>query len=244
MRKLIGRRLPLLLLPFFFLSSCDQRRPTAPLDANPSFAIEDAVHGGGNEHFYWLPPMITPVPTYSGTFDASADPTIEVCEWSSTGCSGDPLFTITTASGLTVNTVDKWYGMDWYVFDHDPAEGDVYRVSVSVAGQPLGFADLMIVDKVTGQVKKTLGDDYILLSESNGRKFLKIRFRIEEGAITASSGTLYAKVGGSVGVFDISRLEEPRVRSRGQSLYGLGRLPERIRRTPSPHWTLRRPESP
>ncbi|NNM06580.1 MAG: hypothetical protein HKO65_15915, partial [Gemmatimonadetes bacterium] len=60
---------------------------------------------------------------------------------------------------------------------------DLFRVSVTASGQELGYADLLIVDKVTGQLKKTLGDQYILMSEDNGRKFLKIRFRIEEGAV-------------------------------------------------------------
>jgi len=200
------------LLALFVLSSCEEGQPAAPLNAEPFFAIEDAIHGGGNEHFYWLPPMITPAPACTGVFDASADPTIEVCAWSGSACLGDPLLTITAASGITVNTVDEWFGVDWYVFDHDPVEGDVYRISVSASGQQLGFADLMIVDKVTGQLRNTLGDDYILLSENNGRKFLKIRFRVEEGA-TTGGGELYAQAqlwtpGGvfGVAVFDIRDL--------------------------------------
>jgi hypothetical protein len=39
------------------LSCGDAGRPTAPgPDATPSFLISDAVHGGGNTHFFWLAP--------------------------------------------------------------------------------------------------------------------------------------------------------------------------------------------
>jgi hypothetical protein len=170
---------------------------------NPGFAIYDAVHGGGNEHFYWLPPMITPMPTFSGVFDGAADPAVQICEWSGTACIGDPVLTITATSGLTVNTVDGWYGADWYVFDHDAAEGDVFRISVSASAQELGFADLMIVDKVTGQLKKTLGEEYLLLSENNGKKFLKLRFRIEDGATTSEIAWSLQASGTTAPLFEV-----------------------------------------
>lgn len=168
------------LLALFALvhTSC-QDVPTSTPEP-PLLEIVDAVHGGGNEHFYWLPPMITPMPAVSGLFDAAAAPTVRICEGADSGCE-TPVVTFTMASGLMVS-VDEWYGVDWYVFEHAPAEGDVFRVSVWASGRELGFADLMIMDKVTGQLKQTLGSDYVLLSENNGRKFLKIRFRIEQGA--------------------------------------------------------------
>ncbi|MFH1265601.1 MAG: hypothetical protein ABIK89_07720, partial [Planctomycetota bacterium] len=153
--------------------------PTSP----PLAAISDAMHGtGGNPHFYWLPPMITPTPTFSGVFDAAADPTVRVCRGAVSVCDL-PVATLTVASGLTMSTVDHWYGGDWYVFDQnlEVEVNDIFRISVSAYGQELGFADLLILDKVTGALKKSLGGDYILLSENNGKKFLKIRFRVEEG---------------------------------------------------------------
>lgn len=180
-----------LLLPLFALafSACnDVTTPVGPEDSTPGpfFAISDGAHAG-NEHFYWLPPMLTPAPTVSGVFDGAADPTVSICAWSGSACLGDPIFTSNTALGLTVNTVDEWYGVDWFVFDQEVADGDIFRISVSASRQELGFADLMIVDKVTGQLKKTLGGEYLLLSENNGKKFLKIRFRVEEGAVVPTA---------------------------------------------------------
>ena len=175
--------MPAGLLALFALvhASCQDVPTSTP--ESPLFDIVDAVHGGGNEHFYWLPPMITPMPAVSGVFDAAAYPTVRICEGADSGCE-TPVVTFTTTSGLTVSD-DEWYGVDWYVFEHAPAEVDVFRVSVWASGRELGFADLMIVDKVTGQLKKTSGGDYVLLSENNGRKFLKIRFRIElEGLVS------------------------------------------------------------
>jgi len=42
------------------LACRDIPAPTAVLPA--SFAIQDGAHGGGNPHFYWLPPLV-PAPS-------------------------------------------------------------------------------------------------------------------------------------------------------------------------------------
>jgi hypothetical protein len=173
----------LLLVVTVLAAGCESQQPTQPLDLQPSFEIWDGVHGlNGNEHFFWLPPMITPAPSFSGDFDATADPVVVICEEAVSDCS-EPVLTIALGSGLDLDALEEWYGADWYVFDHDPDEGDIFRISVTASGQLLGFADLMIVDKVTGKLKKAFGDEYILLSEKNGKKYVKIRFRIEEGAV-------------------------------------------------------------
>lgn len=60
--------------------SCGQRDvPTAPAEP-PSFAISDASHNGGNAHFFFLPPIASQ-PHIEGVFDGSADPVVEICEW-------------------------------------------------------------------------------------------------------------------------------------------------------------------
>ncbi|NNM07068.1 MAG: hypothetical protein HKO65_18390 [Gemmatimonadetes bacterium] len=177
----------LMLFPLFLLCSCDQGQPTQPLEPEPAFEIWDAVHGGGNEHFFWLPPMVSPAPTFSGVFDPLADPTVEVSKWVVVEDVGSWMSTgvgFALGTGLEVNAPEEWYGAEWYVFDDPVEDDDLFRVSVTASGQELGYADLLIVDKVTGRLKKTLGDQYILMSEDNGKKFLKIRFRIEEGAVS------------------------------------------------------------
>jgi hypothetical protein len=208
------------------LASC-QDVPTSTPDA-PLFEIWDAVHGGGNEHFFWLPPMITPMPTYAGVFDGAADPTVQICEGAVSSCE-TPVITFSATAGLTVNALDEWYGADWYVFDQDPEVevNDIFRISVLASGQELGFADLLIVDKVTGQLKNELDDEYILLSETQGRKFLKIRFRIEEGAITGRSPVLLYATGKIpsriISVVDVTDLNAMTLLDWGISLDLLGR---------------------
>lgn len=165
-------------------AACESSSPTEPIEGAPRFAISDGVNGeDGNEHFFWLPPMINPAPTFTGTFQPDAAPTIVICRGAVMGCAA-PLETFTTETGLEVSILEEWYAVDWYVFDYPVNEGDVLRISAVASGQLLGFADLTIVDKATGKLRKELGDEYILLAEENGKKFLKIRFRIEEGAIS------------------------------------------------------------
>ena len=140
----------------------------------PAFEIWDGAHGiDGNEHFFWLPPMVTPAPSFEGIFDDAADPTVEVYKWNEVAggwlATGISFF---LGSGLESNALEEWYGAEWYVFDDPVENGDLFRVSVTASGQELGYADLLIVDKVTGQLRKTLGDQYVLMSEKNGKKFL------------------------------------------------------------------------
>jgi hypothetical protein len=212
------------LTPFFLsllvllISSCRGEEAIQPLLLDTAPEILDATHmvdgEYGNEHFFWLPPMTSPAPQPSGDFEAGADPTVLVHSWSPTlELWTDTGIRFSLGSGLDQNLIDEWYGADWYVFEQewDVAEGDLFRISVRASGQELGFADLLIVDKVTGQMKKTLGDDFVLMSERNGRKFLNIRFRIERGAIVGP-GQLYRMAtsevhGGFVmGIYDITDL--------------------------------------
>ena len=60
------------------LTACDQS--DTPLDLDPSFVIEDAVHNEGNPHFFWLPPMVEAV-NPGGVFDATANPVVQICEF-------------------------------------------------------------------------------------------------------------------------------------------------------------------
>src|SRR5438034_169236 len=53
----------------------DRQSPTAA----PSFLIRDAIHNGGNPHFYWLPPMTRQL-SFTGTFDGALAPVVEISE--------------------------------------------------------------------------------------------------------------------------------------------------------------------
>lgn len=187
------------ILSFFALASvvmgvaCDTDLPTAPADLQKSFDIRDGVHqvGGvyGNEHFFWLPPMVRQVPIFSGDFDENADPTLRVWKWSDQfqDWVATPI-RFDLSSGLRINNEKEWYGADWFVFEDGADAGDLFRISVQASGLRLGFADVMIVRKITRRMRRNLGEDYVLLSTRSGKKSLKIRFRLEEGVLPVLPG--------------------------------------------------------
>ena len=115
---------PLSILAAIAVSHCGDGRPTdlqledqelPPPSA--TFDIQDAA-SGGNAHLHWLPPMVH-IPTYSGVFDGSLEPVVEVCEWEATVCI-TPLvaaFTMTSGTGSeTIRVVpeDEHYIVNWH----------------------------------------------------------------------------------------------------------------------------------
>src|SRR5207245_475440 len=99
-----------------FAAACQDRpSPTAA----PSFLIQDAAHNGGNPHFFWLPPM-TRQPTFTGMFDATLSPVVEISELGEvTGCSDRVVATFTTTTGPTsetvrVDLVNQLYIVNWH----------------------------------------------------------------------------------------------------------------------------------
>ena len=63
----VSRLVPLAISVMLVGCQEDQSGPTAPASSDgPSLAISDAVHGGGNEHFYFLPPLV-PATAFAGT---------------------------------------------------------------------------------------------------------------------------------------------------------------------------------
>src|SRR5947208_9427649 len=83
-------------------AACQDRQSST---AAPSFLIQDAAHNGGNPHFYWLPPM-TRQPTFTGTFDGTLAPVVEISELDGvTGCSNRVVATFTTTTGPVAETV-------------------------------------------------------------------------------------------------------------------------------------------
>lgn len=77
----------------------DEDSPAGSLAAPGASSISDAVHSGGNEHFFFLLPMVRQ-PSFSGTFDPSLAPSVDICEWSDAVCATVvATFTITGGSG-------------------------------------------------------------------------------------------------------------------------------------------------
>lgn len=151
------RRLFLLLTSVVLLSSCADaptRVDTAiPSDQTltPSFDIVDGSRGGG-AGFYWLPPMVTSLPSSMGTFDNTAIGALEVqvCALEADSCVPgglDRRFTSTTGSffdrvRLFANT--QYQVMYASAADNLDASKD-YRATVRAYGVVLGYADIDVV---------------------------------------------------------------------------------------------------
>ena len=176
------------LLALTMFSACAE--PSAPRGAisPPLLTISDAAHGGANEHFYFLPPMV-PAPAYDGTFDVSASPTVEVCEvgtdaYGAAECSatvasfamgGD-----TGSESVRVDPEGEHYIVNWDTnacasgtCSLDPSL--TYRIRVLDGDSELGYADVDVVSS-GGQLRNVNTNEYLALIDG---RTLPIKFRIE-----------------------------------------------------------------
>lgn len=170
-------------LAFLVVACDDSQTPTAVLP--PSFAIQDGAHGGGNPHFYWIPPIVTEPSPPAGTFDATSSPVVRINEWP--GGQGVLIAEYTMSSGPGSETVHldaqgQQYYLNWDtgLFRLNP--NLTYRIRVFVSGVELGFADVDVVTNAN-DLRKVDRANYVPLR--NGRSLL-IPFRIEQGALGTS----------------------------------------------------------
>jgi len=156
--------------------------PTAPSSPSstrltpvkPVAAISDAVRGGGNPHFYWLPPISNDT-IYGGTFDPGLQPEIRICRVSALPCAV-PLVTFPSGS-IAVNAAEESY---WVVWSTKPANitPDDYRAEVWIVGRKLGFADIRVVSSARDLKNVPAGFAGVLKSKS-----LTLAFRLEFGIV-------------------------------------------------------------
>lgn len=176
---------PLRLLPLLAVASlaCHQDGPTTPAGAlgrqSPTFAISDAVHSGGNPHFYFLPPLV-PRPAFSGAFDAKAEPVVDICAVSGDGCAGAAIVSFNTTAGsgserIRVDAEDELYIVNWHT---KSVSGGVYRISVKIGTTTLGYVDVSLGRGAKGHAGTTTDD----VVAANGGT-IPIKFRIEAGAL-------------------------------------------------------------
>lgn len=137
-------------------------------DLSPAFEISDA-RSGGNEHFFFLPPML-PALTYTGVFDGSLAPTVTI------SAEGEPDIELLAL----VDPDHELYQVNWHTSTYALDVDKTYRVSVAVDGFGLGFADVDVVAS-GGQLKNVQTGQYIGLMDG---RTLPIKFRIEEGAVS------------------------------------------------------------
>ena len=108
--------------------------PLAPPE-DAAFAISDGAHSGGNEHFFFLPPLVSN-PSSNGTFDAGLSPVIRITDGAG--------FDITLNADL--DSSNAHYHQNWRTGDYDLDPTHTYRISVLVDGVELGYADVDVVE--------------------------------------------------------------------------------------------------
>lgn len=180
--------LPQKLLALLFLAlivtfaslSCEFQLASSNHEGAGAKGISDAAHSNGNQHFYFLPPLVS-MPTFTGVFDDSIEPVITIREWGDSN-SIVAEFTLTSGPGtelIRLNTEDEQYIANWHTNEFALDESKTYRITVSAEGYLLGYADVDVVNN--GQdLKDVLTDEFIALKDG---RTLPIKFRIEEGAI-------------------------------------------------------------
>jgi alpha-tubulin suppressor-like RCC1 family protein len=166
-------------------AGCQADLAEQQIQTKKSHLIQDAVHQQGNEHFYWLPPMVK-APTPLAAFDPTLSPEVHICALDAQGhcLSGGMLFTMDTGPGsetIRVNAVDHYYIVNWHT-DSRPAAAtldSLYRIFVTIDGKELGLADVKIVNNGK-EAKNVNTDEYIPLVDG---RTLPIKFYLEEGVL-------------------------------------------------------------
>lgn len=145
------------------------------------FGLLDGAHGG-NPHFFFLPPLV-PAPSYSGTFEGTLNPDVDICPWDGNTCGANvAAFDMNTGPGSeTVRVVpeDELYIVNWHTGEFDLTLGQAYRIWVSVEGVELGYADVVLGEGGREARNLTTNETFGL---QDGRT-LPIKFRIEDGAL-------------------------------------------------------------
>jgi alpha-tubulin suppressor-like RCC1 family protein len=173
---------------------------------SPLFEIKDAVHGGGNPHFFFLPPMVPDASAEftDAPFDGTHNPTVEICVWSGSECGPSlELYNMEMGPGSETMRVDldaEQYIVNWHtedVLSNFPLEeGEVYRIRVLVDVGELGHADVDVVENGK-ELKNVDTDEFIPLKDG---RTLPIKFRIEEGALEQATPAVSAGGGHSCGL--------------------------------------------
>lgn len=176
--------------------------PSEPVHSgDPLHAVSDGSHDG-IEGFYFLAPMVKN-PMYSGTFDPTLSPVVEICE--TTACTEfHETFSMTEGAGSELVRLDEEaerYVVNWHTDKTGPdgtgtIVGQTYRVRVQVAGTVLGYADVQMAENGK-EARNTSSDDVIGLVDG---RTLPIQFRVEEGTVSVigSDGGTFTSNAGTV----------------------------------------------
>ncbi len=189
----MNRRSPLLVLASLLVVGCDDVRNPAGLSSEtPSAQISDGRFAGGNDDFFFLPPLMPDpkgLPQYdAGAFNPALRPTVNVCQLDK-----DPTKTLlpgeapaACTSILVANfTSDQvtlggeQYHVNWHTDDSNLGVLQFYRLQVFLGSVRLGFADIDPMSSARELRNARTGEVIPLV---NGRT-LPVKFRIESGAL-------------------------------------------------------------
>ena len=144
--------------------------------------VFDGAHNDGNEHFFFLPPMV-PEPTPNGEFDGSLEIRVRICAWNfEFNRCGPPVAMFNTWSGpgseiIRVDQDAEQYVVNWKTDDVRMVSSR-YRIYVGDSDAVYGFADVQMSPDGKGLANVNTGE-YIPLVDG---RTLPIKFRIEVGA--------------------------------------------------------------
>ncbi|HEX6533903.1 MAG TPA: hypothetical protein VF041_04855 [Gemmatimonadaceae bacterium] len=159
----------------------------APTGADParglSLEMRDGSHGG-NEHFFFLPPLAGHQPRFAGVFDTTITPVVSVCEVDGDAC-GRAVAELTTAGAgseslrrTAASAADAHWSGEWHTAGSALDSGKTYRIEVSTRGQVLGSADVIAARSASeARDIEANGSIAVVIGET-----LPIAFRIEVGA--------------------------------------------------------------
>ena len=164
------------------LAACEVSKTVSdPLTDGPTLRIADAAHNG-DQHFYFLPPLAWQ-PEYTGDFDASQQPQVNICEVDGTDCVDVVTYSTGVESHGAILKADpqgEFYHLNWHTNLFELTVGSVYRIRVLVNGSAVGYLDVLLVEHKSSL--RSAGRDG-LIPLVDGRT-APIKFRIEQGVVT------------------------------------------------------------
>jgi hypothetical protein len=160
------------------LIGCQGDRSLTPM-GGPSALIQDANHNAGNAFFFWLPPVVNQQPPETQVFSRQLRPVVTILAL----CSNT---TVRSFSGADVQVSSNHYLVNWRTSDDNLAPTCTYRITVSVAGHDLGFADVDVVS--TGKELKNVNtNEFIPLLDD---RTLPIKFFIGVGSLCRQAASV------------------------------------------------------
>ncbi|MGH7548517.1 MAG: hypothetical protein ACREMM_10120, partial [Gemmatimonadales bacterium] len=152
--------------------------PTIPAGGEFLASVSDGAHDG-NPHFFFLPPIARHEGDFTGVFDGSLDPVVDICRLDGTECAA-PVGHFSATPRRGGGESERMRGGEYYLGNWRTNRSHVdpkslYRICVSVGPSALGHADVDGEGLVGRRKHGGRGD---------GREHtVPVKFRIEEGAL-------------------------------------------------------------